>query len=411
MAWSCLEDAGLSEPGQGLKGRSVGVFVASSCYEFLLGRPQAASSATSTFDATGCAPSIAANRISYHFDWHGPSLVVDTACSSGLTAAHLAMQALERGDCSLALVLGANILADATTETLMRASFLSPSGASRVFDAAADGYVRGEGAGALLLGHSAALEGVVTRARAYALLRGSGVVQDGHTSGLTAPNPAAQEAAIRSALSRARLAAASVAFVEAHGTGTALGDPIELSALSNVLGRDPRRTQPCLIGSVKASIGHLEGAAGIAGLIKACLAAYHALAPPHAVPEMALTPRFAWESGQLLVSTDPEPLPPGAVIGVSSFGFGGTNVHLVLQALAAGDPGPLSVPKTVFSRPAGGTCEQLLLLALVLLLTPPPPICPFITSFARFLGFLGSFLFFSFLFFSFLFFSLFFWPT
>src|SRR5690606_6505469 len=216
---------------------------------------------------TGTSHSVLAGRLSYLLDLRGPAVVVDTACSSSLVALHQAVQALRSGECTTALAAGINlILTPAFTIAASRMGMLSPDGRCRTFDADADGFVRGEGCGVVVLKRLSAALADGDRIRA--VIRGSAVNQDGRTNGLTAPSGNAQETLIRQALANAGVSAERIGYVEAHGTGTPLGDPIELEALAKALGT---AGGTCLVGSVKTNIGHLEGAAGIAGLIKATL--------------------------------------------------------------------------------------------------------------------------------------------
>jgi amino acid adenylation domain-containing protein len=343
-SWHALEHAGLRP--EELRGSRAGVFVGISTADYgeLLGADAGGSQA---HYPTGNAHNMAANRLSYLFDWRGPSFGVDTACSSSLVAVHLAMQSLLRGECSMALAAGVNlILSSRLTRAFHAAGMLSPDGRCKTFDAAADGYVRGEGCGAVVLKRldAARRDGD----RVIAVLRGSAVNQDGLSNGITAPNGPAQEAAIRAALEDAGLEAQALGYVETHGTGTELGDPIEVQALAQVLGAAEDRPLP-LLGALKSNIGHLEAAAGIAGLIKAALVVSRGQIPanahfsrpnPHLAPLLErlqpATTSAAWPAGRAR-----------RIAGVSSFGFGGTNAHLILEG---GDP-----PAEVFAAagPAG----------------------------------------------------------
>ncbi len=333
VAWQTFEHAALA-PGR-LRGSKTGVFVglATSDYGQLQIRDRAQIDA---YVGTGNAGSIAANRISYSFDFQGPSLALDTACSSSLVAVHAACQSLRSGESTLALAGGVNlILLPETTMVFSKAGLMAADGRCKVFAAAADGYVRSEGVGLVLLKplSSALADGN----RIYSQIRGVAVNQDGASNGLTAPNRFAQEEVLRQAYNQAGVSPAAVHYVETHGTGTELGDSIELSALGAVVGVDRRDAEPCAIGSVKSNLGHLEAAAGIAGLIKVVLAFQHRRVPPslHFHPDTA----NALLAGQALRVVDGleewelggrEDAPP-ALAGVSSFGFGGTNAHVVLE--------------------------------------------------------------------------------
>ncbi len=270
VGWEALEHAGIAPDA--LAGSPTGIFVglSSSDYSTLLGAGRDATW-IDAYASLGNAPSIAAGRLAYAFGAQGPAMVVDTACSSSLVAVHLAAQALRSGECSLALAGGVNlILAPELTINFSKAHMLAGDGRCKAFDAAADGYVRGEGCGVVVL--KLLSEAQAAGDRVLAVLRGSAVNQDGKSAGLTAPNGPAQEAVIRAALKNAGVALERVDYIEAHGTGTALGDPIEMHALKGVFGARERKLR---VGSVKSNIGHAEAAAGIAGLIKAVLMLRH----------------------------------------------------------------------------------------------------------------------------------------
>jgi acyl transferase domain-containing protein/acyl carrier protein len=338
-SWEALEDAGLLPAD--LRGSQTGVFVGVSVSEYALRLQRTDVSLIDGLMPTGGALSIAANRLSYVFDWHGPSVAIDSACSSSLVALHLAARALRDGDCDLALVAGVNLLLDPElTIGISKAGALSPEGRCKVFDASADGYVRSEGCGVVALKplSSAQRDGD----RVYALVRGCAVNSDGRTNGLTAPNPAAQGAVLRRAYHDAGVDPHRVCYVECHGTGTLLGDPIEAGALGPVV-RSADAADDCLVGSVKSNIGHLESAAGIAGLIKTALALHHGVIPP-TVHLSQPNPHIPFSELRLRPVTDPVSLRSDTApwfAGVSSFGFGGTNAHAVLESapLRPGTPG------------------------------------------------------------------------
>lgn len=330
LAWSALENAGLA-PGQ-LRGKSVGVFMTTGEADY--GRRTVWSgdpAGITTYSKLGNLRAMAPGRVAHVLGLNGPAIFVDTTCSSSLVAIHLAAQSLLAGDCDVAIAGGVNlILGPEETIGVARLQAMSPSGQCRPFDALADGYIRGEGGGAIVMKRldDAQSDGD----RVDAVLAGSAVNSDGASNGLTAPNGAAQEAVIRRALARAGVAAQSVAYVEAHGTGTSLGDPIELSALRNVYARDVARDRPVLVGSVKSQVGHLEGAAGMAGFIKAMLILRHRRMPAQ-VNFTTPNPRFHWEGAQLDVVRESTALDSGeALVGVSGFGITGTNVHMILAA-------------------------------------------------------------------------------
>ncbi|HXM58141.1 MAG TPA: SDR family NAD(P)-dependent oxidoreductase [Candidatus Dormibacteraeota bacterium] len=327
-SWEALEDAGWL--GADLRRSSTGVFVGISGNEYAWRQVGDAGDAHA-LTATGNALSIAANRLSYLLDLRGPSLAVDTACSSSLVALHLAIGSLRRGECDRALVCGVNLLLEpGTSAGLRQAGMLAPDGRCKAFSAAADGYVRGEGCVCVLL---APLERARRAGdRVYALVLGSAVNQDGRTNGLTAPSMAAQREVLELAYADAGRAPQDVGYVECHGTGTLLGDRIEAMALGSVVGRREPGRGPCLIGSVKSNLGHLEAAAGLTALIKVALALRHGTIPAslHCVEP---SPQIQFDELRLDVVRETRPW-PGAdgIAGVSSFGFGGTNAHAVLAA-------------------------------------------------------------------------------
>ncbi|MEE9242735.1 MAG: type I polyketide synthase, partial [Mycobacterium sp.] len=291
--------------------------------------------------STGGAVSIIANRVSYYFDLRGPSVTIDTACSSSLVAVHLACQSLRSGDSNLALAGGVNLLlAPAGTRSLDRAKAMSKTGQCHSFDAAADGFVRGEGCGVTVLKRlsDAQRDGD----RILAVIRGSAVNQDGRSNGLMAPNPAAQMSALRSAYAAAGTEPREVDYVETHGTGTLLGDPIEARALGTVLGKGRPADAPLLIGAVKSNLGHLESAAGIAGFTKAVLALQHNRIPAN-LGYHEPNPHIPFDKLRLKVvaqHTDWAPAGRPRRAGISSFGFGGTNAHVVIEQAPVVAPSP-----------------------------------------------------------------------
>src|ERR1017187_1506691 len=329
LAWEALEDAG--QVRERLAGTPTGVFIGISNNDY--GRIQFNDlDRIDAYAGTGNALSIAANRISYVFDFRGPSIALDTACSSSLVAVHQACNSLRSGESTLALAGGVNlILSPAITINFTKAGAMAPDGRCKAFDARANGYVRSEGAGVVVLK-------LLSKALAdgdpiYAVIRGSAVNQDGRSNGLMAPNPLAQEAVLREAYRQAAVSPGAVQYVEAHGTGTLLGDPIEAKALAAVLGMERPAGRLCALGSVKTNIGHLEAAAGIAGLIKVALALRHREIPPILHFEKP-NPHIPFDELPLRVQTTLSPWPAEsgpALAGVSSFGFGGTNAHVVLQ--------------------------------------------------------------------------------
>src|SRR5581483_1864323 len=288
------------------------------------------------YAGTGNSASIVANRISYCFDLRGPSLSIDTACSSSLSAIHLACQSLHNGEAQTALVGSVNLmLGPEYTIVFSQAGLLSPDGKCRTFDAGANGYVRGEGVAAIILKPQA--QALADGDRICGLIRGSAVNQDGRTLALTAPNRAAQEAMLTSAYAAAGVSPAEIDYVEAHGTATAVGDVVEVAALSAVLRRDRPFERKCLTGSVKTNIGHLECVAGLAGLIKTVLALRHRQIPP-SLNFTRANPRIVFEQTPVQVAATLTRWPAtghAPLAGVSAFGFGGTNVHVVLEAAPA----------------------------------------------------------------------------
>ncbi|MDY7093375.1 MAG: SDR family NAD(P)-dependent oxidoreductase [Acidobacteriota bacterium] len=339
VAWSALEHAGVV-PGE-LEGSATGVFVGISTNDYRhlqYGAPEL----IDAYAGTGNAASIAANRLSYLLDLRGPSVSLDTACSSSLVSVHYACRSLRDGECDLALAGGVNLmLSPDWTVTFSQARMMASDGRCKTFDAAADGYVRGEGCGMVALKRlsDAQRDGD----RVLAVVLGSAINQDGRSNGLTAPNGRAQEDVLRRALAAAKVSGSEVDLVEAHGTGTPLGDPIEVRALDAVLGAGRDLETPFFLASAKTNIGHLEAAAGIAGLIKTVLSLEHATVPPHLHFEEP-NPRLSWASLPVRVPTAPEPWPRcerRRVAGVSSFGFGGTNCHVVLAEGPPPEPAPV----------------------------------------------------------------------
>ncbi|HEX8171686.1 MAG TPA: beta-ketoacyl synthase N-terminal-like domain-containing protein [Thermoanaerobaculia bacterium] len=325
VAWETLEHAGIPAPS--LRGANVGVFAAVSTGDYARATLWREPRELDPFVATGAAFSAAAGRLAWYFGFEGPAMSVDTACSSGLVAFHLACQALRAGECDAALVAGVNaLLAPHLFVCLAEMNLLSPDGRCKSFDASANGYARAEGCGALLL--ERADDARANGRRIVALARGSAVNQDGRSNGLTAPNQSAQEKVIRRALACAALEPEEISYVEAHGTGTPLGDLVETRALSAV---HARRATPLVIGSVKTNIGHLEAGAGIAGIIKTILALQHEELPPH----LHLRERNGEIDWKLLaLPREATPWPRGTTLrraGVSSFGFTGTNAHVILE--------------------------------------------------------------------------------
>ena len=335
VAHEALDDAGMAR--EQLRGTPTGVFVGATSADY--GRLTTRDlTAVDAWTGTGAALSIIANRLSYVLDLRGPSLVVDTACSSSLVAVHLAVESLRRGESSTALAGGVSLLlSPATTVTFDRAGAMAADGRCKAFDARADGYVRSEGCGVVVLKR-------LTDARrdgnaVLAVIRGSAVGSDGRSNGLMAPNPTAQEDLLRQVYRLAGVAPAQVDYVEAHGTGTPLGDRMEAGALAAVCGPGRGPDRPLLIGSVKTNLGHLEAAAGVVGLIKTALSVAHGRIPPSVHLEH---PQAGLDAAVLAVPVRPTPWPSSgrpSLAGVSAFGFGGTNAHVVLEQVPPGTPG------------------------------------------------------------------------
>lgn len=332
VAWHALEDAG--QAPDRLAGSRTGVYVGVSTndYSRLLG-DRASADWIDSHSSMGNAVSVAAGRLSYTLGLHGPAMVLDTACSSSLVAVHQAVRALRSGEIDQALAAGVNlVLLPELTIGFSKARMMAADGRCKTFDAAADGYVRGEGCGVVVLKRLS--DALAAGDTIHAVVAGSAVNHDGRSNGLTAPNGPAQVAVIRAALDDAQITPAQVSYIEAHGTGTALGDPIEARALGTVFGGERSGAPVPLLGSVKTQIGHLEAAAGIAGLIKLALSLRERTIPPH-LHFQALNPHIA-EDGfpfRIPASATPWEAVQGRWIGgVSSFGFSGTNAHVILEA-------------------------------------------------------------------------------
>lgn len=331
VSWEALEHAGIIP--ESLRLSRTGVFVGVSSTDYVRLVSASAQQKSTIWDNTGGSSSIIANRISYFLDIQGPSIVIDTACSSSLVAVHLACRSLSTWDCDIALVGGTNVLISPEPwGGFWEAGILSQTGCCHAFDKSADGMVRGEGCGVIVLQRlsDARLEG----RRILAILTGSAVNQDGKSNGIMAPNPSAQIGVLENACKSARVDPLEIGYVEAHGTGTSLGDRIEAHALGMVFGRKRPGSGPLMIGSIKPNIGHLEGAAGIAGLIKAVLMVERgSLLPSGGFTEPNPAIPFT-ELGLRVVDELQEwPVVAGRPrrAGVSSFGFGGTNAHVIVE--------------------------------------------------------------------------------
>ncbi len=356
VAYEALEDAGLTR--ERLAGSKTGVYVASTAFDY--GHLQLSDrESISAHTVTGSVHCILANRLSFLFDLQGPSLALDTACSSSLVAIHLACQGLRERETELAVAGGVNlILSPEIAVSLSKWGMMAADGRCKTFDARADGFVRAEGCGIVVLKRLA--DALADGDAIHAVVRGSAVNQDGRSSALTAPNGLAQQAVIRAALEQAGLAPDQISYVEAHGTGTVLGDPIEVEALAEVYGRPRDDGQPLVVGAVKTNIGHLEAAAGVAGLIKVILSLKHGQIPQNLHFER-LNPHITLGGTRLVFPSTPLAWAAGQlrrIAGVSSFGFGGTNAHVLIEEAppmpptTPAAPGPVIVPLSAHNAAA-----------------------------------------------------------
>lgn len=331
VTWEALED-GAQNPGS-LAGTDVGVFIGAFTFDYhALQFSDPFQRHVSSYSALSSMATMIANRISYIYDFRGPSITLDTACSSSLVAVHLAAESLRRGESDMALAGGVTLLFTPQYSIIeSKGGFLSPDGRCKTFDAAANGYVRGEGVGIVVL--KRLQDALKDGDPVQAIILASGSNQDGHTVGITVPNPDAQEKLIAETVQKAGISPLQVQYVEAHGTGTAVGDPIETRALGRVYGRGRACDQPLFIGSCKTNIGHTEAAAGIAGLIKTVLCLQHKQIPPN-LHFQTPNPNIHFAEWKLRVPTRLESWPQhqgAALAAVNSFGYGGTNAHVILQ--------------------------------------------------------------------------------
>lgn len=358
VTWQALEHAG--QAPLGLSGSRTGVFIAPGnpidyCNLVIGGTPEA----IDAYSVAGGAPSMASGRLSYFLGLQGPSVSVDTACSSSLVAVHLAAQSLRTSECRMAIAGGTNlILAPEVMIGLSKARMLSPDGLCRTFDAGANGIVRGEGCGVVVLKRLA--DAIADGDNVLAVLRGTAINQDGRSNGITAPNGPAQESVIREALERSGMQPADIDYVETHGTGTPLGDPIEVRALGAVLGSGRSADRPLMIGSIKTNFGHLEFAAGIAGLLKVVLALQHEEIPPH-LHLQTPNPFIEWKDLPISVPTAVTPWRSGdrrRIAGVSSFGFSGTNAHVIVEEAAAQAAAEIAIDRPLHLMTVSGRTEQ-----------------------------------------------------
>lgn len=329
-SWEAMEDAGMVT--EEYAGKDVGVFMGAFTLDYKI--LQFSGNNYDLIDvhtATGAMMTMVANRISYQFDFTGPSMAIDTACSSSLVSIHTACQSIRNGECSMALAGGVLLnMAPQYTIAESQGGFLSVDGKCKTFDESANGYVRGEGVGVVVLKR---LEDAIRdKDLIYSVILGSAVNQDGHTSSITVPNPEAQKKVIRTALSRANVEAKDIQYVEMHGTGTSVGDPLEAEAISEVMSEGRAANEPCIVGSVKTNIGHTEGAAGVASIIKASLCLSKKKIPPH-LNLNHLNPKIKLDEYNISVPESLMDWPDygkTALAGVNGFGFGGTNSHIVL---------------------------------------------------------------------------------
>jgi len=328
VAWEALERAGIVP--ESLLNSQTGVFMGITTNDYARIAMSVGPDNMDVYTATGSALNVAAGRVAYILGLHGPTMSVDTACSSSLTALHFACQTLRNHEANLALAGGVNVLLNPEPFIMFsRWGMMAPDGRCKTFDSAADGFVRAEGCGVLVLKRLS--DAQADGDPILAVIRGSAVNEDGKSSGLTVPNGLAQQAVIRTALKAAGVKPSEISYVETHGTGTSLGDPIEVEAIGNALGEG--RTQPLILGSVKTNIGHAESASGVAGLIKTVLALQHEQIPPH-LHFHERSPRIPWPDFPIEIPTTQTPWPRTGTprrAGVSSFGFSGVNAHIVLE--------------------------------------------------------------------------------
>ncbi|WP_460699021.1 type I polyketide synthase [Nocardia thraciensis] len=347
VTWEALDDAGIA--GR-TAGESVGVYVGGFVVDqSVIGVVGPALFHTDMHTPASASYTMLSNRIAYALNLVGPALTVDTACSSSLVAFHLACQALDNGDCKVALAGGVNVMLQPETFVLMcKGGFLATDGRCKSFDAAADGYGRGEGAGMVAL--KKLDDAVADGDRIYAVVKATGSNQDGRTTAITVPNVDSQESLARNVCARAGLAPDSITYLEAHGTGTLVGDPVELRALGRVFGAPSGRTGTIGVGSIKATIGHTEAAAGVASVIKAALAIHHRTVPPQGWLDKP-NPDIPFDELGLHVQVDAEPLAAAAgpmTIAVNGFGYGGTNAHAILREYSAAPVAPRDEPARHF---------------------------------------------------------------
>lgn len=331
VGWEALENAGQIQ--ERLACSKTGVFIGITTTDYASLYLQSGDhNLIDTYHITGNTLNAAAGRLSYTLGFQGPCMAIDTACSSSLVAVSQACKSLLNNECNQALAGGVNmILSPIASIALCKSKALSPDGRCKVFDTSADGMVRGEGCGIVVLKRLS--DAVKNRDNIIAVIRGSAVNHDGPSSGITVPNGLAQEALINQAIANARVKPSQISYIEAHGTGTSLGDPIEIRALGSVFAKEHTKDKPLIIGSVKTNLGHLEASAGIASLIKVVLSLQHEEIPPHLHFKQP-SPHICWDELPFKVPTGPVPWPSGErkrLAGVSAFGFSGTNAHIILE--------------------------------------------------------------------------------
>jgi acyl transferase domain-containing protein/NADPH:quinone reductase-like Zn-dependent oxidoreductase/acyl carrier protein len=362
--WEAIEDAGFSESQ--MKGSETGVFVGGFCFDNKLQQLSGLNrDLIGPHTATSSTMVMLSNRISYAFDLRGPSLSIDTACSSALVAAHYACMSIWTGESKMAIAGGVNIMLRPEYPIAMsKGQFLSKHSRCKAFDEDAGGYVRGEGTGVVVL--KPLSEAIKDGDFVYACIRATGSNQDGATNGITVPNPDAQEALIRKVYAQAGISAKDIVYVEAHGTGTKAGDPVEVTALNNVLSEGRESGDKVFVGSVKTNIGHLEAGAGIAGMIKTALSLNKRMIPPHLHFKKA-NPKINFESLSLKVPLVLQPYPADkkAMVSINSFGYGGTNGHMVVEEpprdyLASIAPNGQDVSRAQYLFPVSAKSENAL---------------------------------------------------
>jgi acyl transferase domain-containing protein/acyl carrier protein len=369
-AYEALESAGVA-PDR-LAGSATGVFVGITTTDYGQRMFFGNVGHNDVYSATGGALNVAAGRLAFNFGFQGPCVAVDTACSSSLVAVHMACKSLRAGECELALAGGVNIILSPDLMVLFsKWGMMAADGRCKTFDASANGFVRSEGCAVIALKRLS--KALADKDPVLAVIRGSAINSDGRSSGLTVPNGPAQEAVIRTALADARLAPADIDYVEAHGTGTPLGDPIEVEALGAVLAGGRSADRPLLVGAVKSNLGHTEAAAGLAGLLKVLLSLRHEAIPPD-LHFKTPNPAIPWASLPVAIPTRLAPWPRGPRVrraGISSFGFSGTNAHVILEEAPAAatddsrsDRGPFLVPLSARTDAGLRDTAQRLLLRL-----------------------------------------------